>query len=695
MLSRAQQQLWLVVVGAVLLVGPISLASAFSSSSSTPPRRSLVPSSLHQQQASQSQQQHDVFMTNFRMACPIRRRRTALIQMTPNNNNKDDPPSSSSDVPLPDHNNNHHHHHMNDSTSNSSNNKNNHNASPEEEEDDAENHTPAFAKKLRIAKAKADIDRMLSGPDPPFDLQTELEKVVSMNPPPTTTETTMMDPEDVALAQLEDRIQLMEHDLYDAVKRQDFTTADAIQQQLGQDHLDDCAAVLQVNSAFYRAFSEKNLEKMKQVWTKADGSAICIHPSHKPMVGKKAIFHGWKRMFDATEGSFQRNWMEPNAIRISVRGGTAIVTCDEHVYARRFIRGRKRQTELINQLTATNIFRKVAGNWTMVYHHASWHADSVASKAALKGIMSNGNAGTILVRDQKGGRMMNNNNRGHHHQHRGDNDDHSLGPDGILGIANFGPLLGGGGPEPKSKRGMNSNHDASSSPQQQRPPPSKRIIMGGISGRLSDILNESLGDLLSSSTGDGADGTDYIQFRLDDDDDDDDDEDDDDDDLDEDDDEDDDDDDLDDEVEELDVTIIKGGWDRGGAAPNSKRDKDHHHKEKDHHKDGTTTASTNSAVVPKDALRQNCISALRKLCHQGSISPKQKRVLLTDIIACSAKGEFSMVEVAYELLCGEGEDKDAAEEEFADQCRVFATSLSPPDNNTPISRTTSTTTTSS
>jgi hypothetical protein len=54
--------------------------------------------------------------------------------------------------------------------------------------------TPAFAKKLRIAKAKADIDRMLSGPDPPFDLQTELEKVVSMNPPPppATTETTMM-----------------------------------------------------------------------------------------------------------------------------------------------------------------------------------------------------------------------------------------------------------------------------------------------------------------------------------------------------------------------------------------------------------------------------------------------------------------------------------------------------------------------
>jgi len=83
----------------------------------------------------------------------------------------------------------------------------------------------------------------------------------------------------------------------------------------------------------------------------------------------------------------------------------------------------------------------------------------------------------------------------------------------------------------------------------------------------------------------------------------------------------------------------------------------------------------------KDALRQNCITALRKLCDQGSISPKQKRVLLTDIISSSSKGDFSMVEVAYDLLCSDGatdgkdddeNENDTAEEEFAEQCRVFA-----------------------
>jgi hypothetical protein len=92
--------------------------------------------------------------------------------------------------------------------------------------------------------------------------------------------------------------------------------------------------------------------------------------------------------------------------------------------------------------------------------------------------------------------------------------------------------------------------------------------------------------------------------------------------------------------------------------------------------DCISAVSDSTSAPDKDTLRKDCISALRKLCDQGSISPKQKRVLLTDIITCAAKGEVSMVEVAYELLSGEGEDKDASEE-FADQCQVFALSLSP------------------
>ena len=91
--------------------------------------------------------------------------------------------------------------------------------------------------------------------------------------------------------------------------------------------------------------------------------------------------------------------------------------------------------------------------------------------------------------------------------------------------------------------------------------------------------------------------------------------------------------------------------------------------------DQTEKESKRDKTESKDSIRQNCIATLRKLSSQGIISSKHKRMLLTDIITNSANGEYSLVEVAYDLLCGEGDDLDAAEEDFAEQCQVFASSL--------------------
>lgn len=116
---------------------------------------------------------------------------------------------------------------------------------------------------------------------------------------------------------------------------------------------------MQVNAAFYRAFSQKNYDEMAKLWLQ-DGTATCLHPSSKPLVGSKVVVSSWKPMLAAADGSFQRNWMEPKDIRLSVKGAsTAVVTCDEYVYGWCFARRQKRQSELLNKLTATNIFRKV------------------------------------------------------------------------------------------------------------------------------------------------------------------------------------------------------------------------------------------------------------------------------------------------------------------------------------------------
>jgi ketosteroid isomerase-like protein len=465
-----------------------------------------------------------------------------------------------------------------------------------------------FERAVRIAKAKKDIDMILSGPDAPFDLEGELKKVQGISPPLAASKE----------QQLDDQVSELESELYAAVESQDYALASKKKEEIGKLHMDDCGAVLQVNSAFYRAFSEKDYEAMEKIWLK-DGSALCIHPSHPPLVGANAVLKSWSKMFDSSaNGNFQRNWMDPDNIRLTVKGATAIITCDEQVYCRRFVRGKKRQTELVNKLTATNIFRKVDGKWYMVHHHSSWHADSEAAKMALKGGSMEG-VGKLL--DDKKSKLR-----------RNKSDVGEISPDGFIG--NFGPILGG--PSPSPPQG----------------PSVKRIVMGG---SLSDLLNGGLNDLLSGSiAGDDQqdeEGSAIIHFqRISDDDSDDDGE----------------DDDHENEDGETEAVSIMRQWAK------SKDGKEGSSSSSSSASGGITSGGSNG---PKDVLRQNCISALRKLCNQGSISPKQKRVLLTDIITCSAKGEFSMVEVAYELLCGEGEDKDAAEEEFAEQCRVFAHSL--------------------
>jgi hypothetical protein len=310
-------------------------------------------------------------------------------------------------------------------------------------------------------------------------------------------------------------------------------------------------------------------------------------------VGARDIMKSWTKMFQSSNGSFQRNWMEPQQIRLTVQATTAIVTCEEHVYTRRFVRGQTRQTELVNQLQATNLFRKIGGKWFLTHHHSSWHADSSAAKLALQG----GDSKTTKQDESSSNSEM---------EH-------------ILGANNVGPILGA---------------DDKENPKDSNP---KRVIMGSLSdllsGNLGDVLdggstnnkNGDIGDLFSNNNGENSA---IIQFHK----------------IDDDDHEDD-----DDEDEEDSVGMLQQ-W-----------------------------ANNKKQAKSKDSLRQNCIASLRKLAFNGRISQKQKRMLLTDIISCSAKGEYSMVEVAYELLLAEQEqrqgsddEEDDAEEEFADQCRVFA-----------------------
>mmetsp|Transcript_40134 Transcript_40134/g.83587 ORF Transcript_40134/g.83587 Transcript_40134/m.83587 type:complete len:675 (-) Transcript_40134:297-2321(-) len=544
-----------------------------------------------------------------------------------------------------------------------------------------QNRTAYYEKQYSIRRARAKIDSILnSGPDAPIDLERELQRVTSIAPPPT--QTAMVSP----------RVASLERNLTRAMHHGDWDTAAATEQALGEAHVQDCGAVLHVNAQYYQAFSHKDYEQMTtRVWHPQDPTATCIHPSQKPLVGSKAVSSAWRQMFAAKAGAFQKTWMEPHHIRLSLKGGTvAVVTCTEHVYARRFVRGQARSTELVNKLQATNVFRKMSvvdpqtgeptkTQWFLTHHHASWHAETPAAQQALSA--REGGA----TKDEEGPRGLD--------QDMDDDDDltaASNAMDHIMGIRNFGPLLGDGDNNNNQRQSEKSEED---------------MIMG----TLSDIINGAGGGAggpmdpnnplgggprkaiirvarIDPTTGQSIPvGRKNININPIDDDDD------------------------DDEQASSIMDDLMSEYDESDdGEEDDEEDDDNRYDDHDDHDEGQEDVfltgrpltprpkkmmkhPKKSSPKPKSSrnnrnAQQSCLAALRQLSERGSISPRQKRVLVTDIIQSSARttGELSMVEVAYQLLVAptmdendtsSTEEQEEALEEFADQCRVLASNL--------------------
>jgi len=432
--------------------------------------------------------------------------------------------------------------------------------------------------------AQADMDRLMKSENPPFNPRYEVQQFLqSSKQSGNEIISTAMSPDSLEYEQ-EQKFMALESAMNKAAAEKNWDLAAAKRDEIDRMHIDDCGFVLSVNSAFYRAFTEKDADAMSKLWMECE-TVQCIHPSLAPQIGYKQVMASWNTMFDSQDKTFQSNVMEPSSIKLSLKGATAWLTCDEEVYTSKFVSGVGKTKELVKKFRATNIFRKVDGSWRMVHHHATW----IHENDSLTG----GSAGSKSARGKKG-------------KFSGNNAVEISGLEGLAGLT--GGSVGKDGPV-------------------------KRVFMGS----LSDLLSGNLDDIMGGSSNSADDAiveSAFIQIGNDDDD-------------------------EDDEEDDVGDERIRKHWRKMGGAGDG----------------GSAIHSSSKNGVPKDALRQNCITALRRLCNQGAISQKQKRTLLTDIITCSARGEFSMVEVAYELLCGEGDDKDAAEEEFADQCRVFANDL--------------------
>lgn len=110
-------------------------------------------------------------------------------------------------------------------------------------------------------------------------------------------------------------------------------------------------AVLFANEAFYRAFADRDLKAMDEIWARALPIA-CIHPGWPALIGREAVMTSWRRILSGA-GAPQIACREAEAF---LRGEMAFVVCYE---------------EITGQfLVATNVFAREGGRWKLVHHQA-------------------------------------------------------------------------------------------------------------------------------------------------------------------------------------------------------------------------------------------------------------------------------------------------------------------------------------
>ncbi|MET0386000.1 MAG: nuclear transport factor 2 family protein [Polyangiales bacterium] len=112
-------------------------------------------------------------------------------------------------------------------------------------------------------------------------------------------------------------------------------------------------AVLRVNAAFYRAFTQGDFPAMSALWARS-APVTCFHPGSALLRGREAVLDAWRQII-GEPAPFE---MRCDQAEAQLFGTTAVVTCYE---------GNDREPA---HLAATNVFVLEDGEWRMVHHQA-------------------------------------------------------------------------------------------------------------------------------------------------------------------------------------------------------------------------------------------------------------------------------------------------------------------------------------
>ena len=114
---------------------------------------------------------------------------------------------------------------------------------------------------------------------------------------------------------------------------------------------------LQVEDSFYRAFRNRSVDLMKEVWDKTD-EVICIHPGSPRIYSFELIIASWKHIFSA-QSATMINLSDPI---YKLQKDVSIHYVKETLSA---------NDKSVVSVYATNIYKQTNEGWKMIAHHAS------------------------------------------------------------------------------------------------------------------------------------------------------------------------------------------------------------------------------------------------------------------------------------------------------------------------------------
>lgn len=114
------------------------------------------------------------------------------------------------------------------------------------------------------------------------------------------------------------------------------------------------------NASLYEAFEKADVDLMEALWD--EGDVVCVHPGWPLLRGRGQVMRSWAGVMAGT--SYIQFFLTD--VVVVVDGDTAVVTCKENVLTEVTVDA-TRGTAVV----ATNVFRRRAGTWRLVVHHAS------------------------------------------------------------------------------------------------------------------------------------------------------------------------------------------------------------------------------------------------------------------------------------------------------------------------------------